>query len=338
MPVEPGNGREPGPRIGRPQPGQHLPGHQNRLGQNVLGPPPFGRDPRDHHAQVHRPAAAHGIGPGDPAHRPAAPQQQLFQCVTIGFARLVQAHQQGMPRRPVRIHRRIHRGHLDKLHHMPRRLGRGLTFWVNITPDQLAHDLFERAQRPQLLRPEHRQLREPLLQGPDHLHPLDRIHPQIRLEIHAGVHHLDRIAGLLRHDLAQRLPHRVGGQHALRRGRDTCHPKCGTHLFRGRIRRGPRGTLRCGGDTRGSGRESVARHGAFRRRRDDDLLAGATDPTTAAAGRLGTAPTARIAEPGATAAGAVSTESGSTYTGVGRACPFPPSSAASWATTSPARE
>ena len=88
-------------------------------------------------------------------------------------------------------------------------------------------DLAEGPERAQVLGLDHRRLGQSLLQGREDLDPLDRVDPQVGVELHARLEHLRRVSRLLRHHLQEHLLDPSGGQG---QGR-------GAHRGLGRVRR-----------------------------------------------------------------------------------------------------
>ena len=64
-------------------------------------------------------------------------------------------------------------------------------------------DLSEGADGAEVLRADHRRLGQPLLDGRQDLDPLDRVDPQVGVELHAGLEDLGRVPRLLRDHLHQ---------------------------------------------------------------------------------------------------------------------------------------
>ena len=71
-------------------------------------------------------------------------------------------------------------------------------------------DLAEGPQRAEMFGLDRRGLRQPVLQRREDLHPLDRVDPQVVVELHVQLEHLHRVSRLLRHDLQQRPRPRLG--------------------------------------------------------------------------------------------------------------------------------
>ena len=66
-------------------------------------------------------------------------------------------------------------------------------------------DLAQGPQRRQMFGLDRRGLWQPVLQRREDLHPLDRVDPQVVVELHVQLEHLHRVSRLLRHDLQQNL-------------------------------------------------------------------------------------------------------------------------------------
>ena len=103
-------------------------------------------------------------------------------------------------------------------------------------------DLAQGPQRAEMFGLDRRGLWQPVLQRREDLHPLDRVDPQVVVELHVQLEHLHRVPRLLRHDLQQDLGHGWG------RGRGC----------RGRNRKGGRTVDRFG--------REIVRNGCPRRR------------------------------------------------------------------------
>ena len=138
---------------------------------------------------------------------------------------------------PVRCRERNHAGHqalerardgnsgqgLETLDGAERKLGSRLwlyrdvlaldlrfRLWQTRLRTEEVDDLAESPQRAEVLGFDRRCLGQPVLQRREDLHPLDRVDPQVGVELHVQLEHLDRVSRLLRHDLQQDLGHAHG--------------------------------------------------------------------------------------------------------------------------------